>query len=73
MNCACTYMLSLSCESVLPGHWKYKASLDGEHVFDAVITLLLLEDHLLLDYRDHHVTCLRTFICFYCMFFLPAH
>jgi hypothetical protein len=26
----------------------------------------------LLDYRDHHVTCLRTFICFYCMF-LPAH
>lgn len=39
-------MLSLSCKSVLPGHWKYKASLDGKHVSDAVITLSLLEDHL---------------------------
>ena len=33
----------------------------------------LTTDFKVLDYRDHHVTCLRTFICFYCMFFLPAH
>jgi hypothetical protein len=26
-----------------------------------------------LDYRDHHVTCLRTFICFLLYVFLPAH
>jgi len=39
-------MLSLSDENSLPGDWQYKASLDGDHVFDAVITLSLLEDHL---------------------------
>ena len=45
-NCAQTYMLVLPCKNNLPSHWKYKASLDSEHVSDAVITLSLLEDHL---------------------------
>lgn len=39
-------MLSLSLQASLPADWQYSASLDGDHVFDAVITLSLLEDHL---------------------------
>jgi len=38
--------MSLSNEHSLPEDWPYRPSLDGTNVYDAFITLSLLEDHL---------------------------